>query len=562
MTVRRLAAVVAALIMVASATGGARAVELPSSYMPNSHRVYDFLNRMDHKFGLNNAFLGTRPMLRSDAARLLYSLSGETRYMTGTESEEFACLMDEFRPDYLGSGGFPWDDKGPVPGIPSPLSGMLYRNRRNLYSTVGDNYTLYLDPVLGFAADTGDARPGMDDERVYTSYNGFRLRGTTGDHIGFFVDVRDAREWGSRDYGFDTSGTLPGRGFASLRGDSAEFDETYANVTWTQGIFVASFDRNRAIWGRGERGTLMLSGYGAPYDMLRVEARFWKLRFTSFAAELYQYPEIGRWYYPPARGGQTDSTAVSKHLSGHRLEINLTDRLNIGLNETVVYGGDWDLGYLNPLVFLKGMEHANGDHDNAAMGLDFRFRVHRSHTVYGELVVDDITTGKLGTDWYGNKLGWQLGTFLLEPFGIGDTDIRLEYARIRPWIYTNRLPIDTYTHYGDGLGHVIGPNSDEFFAEVRHRFNRRLHTGLSFVRGRHGANPPGENIGGDIAAGHAPEDGTSAHFLAGDLSTLTAVSADVSCELLWELFLKAGLTWEDWDGDGIARVRFSIGLNE
>ena len=207
-------------------------------------------------------------------------------------------------------------------------------------------------------------------------------------------------------------------------------------------------------------------------------------------------------------------------------------------------------------MFLTGAEHTNGDHDNAAMGMDFRLYVHRAHSLYGELLIDDISTTKLGTDWYGNKLAWQIGTFLTEPFGLSDADSRIEYTRIKQWVYTHRYTINSYTHYGDVLGHPLGPNSDEIFFELRKRFSRRFHTSLSFIKRRHGT------LGGDPLTGFKDSDSKKARFLDGDLKKTTRVGIGLSYELMWELFVKCGYQYEELNGDGVNIFLFSIGLNE
>jgi hypothetical protein len=296
--------------------------------------------------------------------------------------------------------------------------------------------------------------------------------------------------------------------------------------------------------------------------MIRLETGFWRLKFIFTAAEIEQYPEVAKYYYGDPLSTVSDSVMVKKRMSGHRVELNLTDRVSLGLYENVVYAGRWDWSYLNPVMFLKGAEHTNGDHDNAVMGMDFRARIHHSHSVYGEFFIDDITTTKLGTDWYGNKLAYQIGTFLVMPFGLRDVDARLEYTRIKPWVYTNRLLYNAYTHYGDVLGSPLGPNSDEIFIQLRKRFSRKLHTSMSFIRARHGANPAGINVGGDPLVGYKDGDSKEAVFLAGDLAVTKRISFDVSYEIFWELFARAGYSYDDLNGDGINIFRFSIGLNQ
>ena len=548
--------------LIASAAGRTASAGA-TTYLPLGHRAYDFLEIMEHRCPTLKAHLGTKPATRDAIARLLSNLRGEQIDMTSAERGELDCLLAEFAPD-LGEGkGLFFNDDGPIERLPRFLKECLYRNRRNLYSARGDDYSLYIDPVIVRKAKLGKVPGASKNDNVYTAGNGFILRGTVGDHVGFHVDVRDSKEWGSRDYPENTSTTMPGRGYAAFKGDRAEFDETYAHVAYSNGPFVVSYGRDRNVWGRGQRGTLLMSDYGAPYDMLRVETSFRNIRFMFFAAEIEQYPPISKFYYNTfSAGTPADSVTVKKRIVGHRIELQLGDRLNVGLHETVVYGGRWDWAYLNPVMFLKGAEHANGDHDNAAMGLDFRLFLTRALSMYGEFLIDDITTTKLGTDWYGNKLAYQLGAFFVRPFNIVDTDVRLEYTRLSPWVYTHRYPIDSYTHYGDVLGHPLGPNSDEIFAEIRKRFSRRLHTGVSFAARRHGANPVGENVGGDPLVGYSKGDSKEAKFLSGDLEKFTAVGFYMSFEPAWQLFVKIGYSYERYDGEGGDVIRMSVGLNE
>ena len=347
----------------------------PSSYLPISHRAYDFLERMESKLLLRGAYLGTKPATRAEIAGFLFGLMNEKQFMTRVEKAELACLLKEFSPDFFFYKGLAWDDHGPVEKIPDFLKGFIYRNRRNMYSAHGENYSLYFDPVIVRKAKIGKMHGFSKDDNVFTSSNGFILRGTAGKHLGFHIDIRDSKEWGSRDYPEVNVTTMPGRGYAIFKGDRAEFDETFAHLAYSNGPFVVSYGRDRNLWGRGRHGTLIMSDYGSPFDMIHLETAFWRLKFMYFSAEIEQFPPIAKFYYNNPPGVPTDSVTVKKYLSGHRIEINIADFLNLGFHETVVYGGRWDLSYLNPLMFYTGAEHMNGDHDNTLIGMDFRLFV-------------------------------------------------------------------------------------------------------------------------------------------------------------------------------------------
>jgi hypothetical protein len=535
---------------------------IPTTYLPLNHRIYDFLGRMELHYFIKDARLGTKPVSRSRAAELLIAVETQKELLSPSDSEELKVFLDEFKPDIPLRQGLAWDDKGPIEKFPDFLNKYVYRNRRNFYSAHGDNYSLYFDPVIVRQATLSTLKTPSKDERVYISGNGFITRGTVGDHLGFYVDVRDSKEWGSRSYPWQKITTTPGRGYVTYKGDHAEYDETTAYLAWSDGPFRIEFGRDKSRWGRGKDGTLGLSDFASPYNLIRFETEFWRLKYTFIAAELIQFPPMAEFYYqnPPKAGA--DSVAIKKYFSANRVEIDFTGRLNMGFYETVVYGGRYELSYLNPVMFLRGAEHTNGDHDNVGMGVDFRLFPHRSQSIYGELFIDDITTTKLKTGWFGNKLAGQIGTFLVEPFNIPDFDTRIEYTRIEPWVYTHRYPINVYDHYGSSLGFPMDPNSDALSFEIRKRFSWRFTAELSHRRYRHGANPPGQNVGGDIHQGFRDGDSKTAHFLDGILEKRNDTGIDVSYELLWQLYLRAGYTYEDRDGTGDNIFRFSIGLNE
>ncbi len=533
-----------------------------TNYLPNGHRVYAFLERMEQKTIVKGMHFSTKPLTRAEAATFLYAIEDNSAALTKIEKEELSCLKREFRFDKNIQDDFDAHDKGKHPLLPSILGDYFYRNRRNLFSTGAEDYSLFLDPVLVREARFAEQPGSSADDNVFTATNGFVMRGTVGGRIGYRIDVRDSKEWGDRVYPENTATTMPGRGFASFKEDSAEFDETYAHVTYSHGPFVVSYGRDRTVWGRGSSGSLLLSDYGAPYDLLKVETSFWNIKYLFFTGELKQYPAIARFYYPGAEDSPADSVEVQKYISGHRLDINLGSRLNIGLHETVVFSGRHNWSYLNPVMFLKGAEHANGDHDNAAMGMDFRYIVVPTVSIYGEMLIDDVTTSKLGSSWYGNKLAWQVGALTTDPLRLNDSSARIEYTHINPWVYTHRYAINSYTHYGDVLGHYLGPNTELINGSFEKYLHRRLKVSLDFKRSISGENTASKNVGGDPLDGYSQGDSKEADFLAGNSVEYSRIGLALRYEPAWQCFISLAYARETINDDSGNVYMLSFGLNE
>jgi hypothetical protein len=139
-----------------------------------------------------------------------------------------------------------------------------------------------------------------------------------------------------------------------------------------------------------------------------------------------------------------------------------------------------------------------------------------------------VDFSKIGTDWWGNQFGSQGGAYVADVAGIRDVDLNVEYTRIDPFVYTNRITGNAYANGEFGLGHRIGPNSDEWLVRLVARPAASLRGSVGFRYGRHGANVVEDgvlvfNAGGDILAGHREEDGDSATFLGGILTTTRSV---------------------------------------
>jgi hypothetical protein len=161
---------------------------------------------------------------------------------------------------------------------------------------------------------------------------------------------------------------------------------------------------------------------------------------------------------------------------------------------------------------------------------------------YGSWLIDDIDFNQLGTGWWGNLFGWQAGTIWTNVAGVHDVDAILEYTRLEPYVYSNRVAGNAYTHSNVSLGHHLPPNADEWALELRLRPSSQVRLGLGYQRQRHGMNVvEGDsvirNVGGSVFQGHRPEDSPTAVFLDGIRETGDIFRARVDYEPITNIFL-------------------------
>jgi hypothetical protein len=379
-------------------------------------------------------------------------------------------------------------------------------------------------------------------DRIYQQMSGLRLRGDFG-CLGFYAEARVIQESGTRTYKKKEDIFEEGVGFVQLKGDVADYEETVAYLVWELPWFEATFGKDRLRWGPGWRGNVILSDTGPSFDMIKLKARYKRFTLTSVTGFLRtDLADSSRSY-----DGGRKLVPRKKRLAAHRIEISVSEKVDIGFSEMVVYGDrSWEPGYANPIMFYWSAQHHLGDQDNVLMAADVEVRPIRNLKLYGVWLLDELMKSKLGTDWFGNKFVFSGGVLWLDPFGLPDTDARLEYVRIEPWVYTHKWRINSYQHYGWALGHWLGPNADDLFVRIGHQFARNLGASVFFEQERQGQNEVVDgvvvrDVGGDVDEGHQGGDSEHKQFLDGILEKRTSFGFEVVYEPLRNLIVRAGV---------------------
>lgn len=486
-----------------------------SVYVPLNHWSYEFLERMETRRLAVNIMNSTRPISRQEMAAYLNQViekQTSLNRLNAVEKEQLELLTVEFQEELQELGAkilVPGDSRiirfKKLKGIDQLLPDIVYQNNRNFLSFEHQAFKIWIDPVMSREALLAKADTLENTERVYTDMNGFTFRGKLGNLLSFFFDARDTKEWGTRTYSRQHKITREQLGFVNGYGTHIYHDETVAYLCFKLPYLQIMYGKDKNKWGPGYFGNLALSDYATSYDQLKLQFRYWRFQLTSLTAFLRPYPDIFE-----------NGAKLTKSLAAHRLEVNIAPSLQLGLHETVIYGSRrLEPAYLNPIMFYRSAEHYSSYEDNVTMGADFDWAAIRNVKLYGELLIDDITTSKLGTGFYGNKLGYQLGLFYVNAFKLPNLDLRIEYARIRPYVYSHKRAISTYQHFGTNLGHSIGPNSDDLFVQLKYRFSKSLVFESTVEFQRWGANTDSVNYGREVTFSHREQDPTNVSFLGG-----------------------------------------------
>ncbi len=538
--------------------------------VPLNHWVYDLLERWETQGRIEQVYDHTRPYTRQETAEYLAEVfrayskapgrfgSYDRQYLQYC-AEEFAEELQQNRVDV---SRFAPVNRFRALRERTPLKSLLpkfvYRNNRNFADAQHEEFSIYVDPILQYSSYSRVDHQDTLADFTHIS-NGLTFRGALGNYLGFYFMLFDNRL--TRDPGFPLLEVLEESGlpYHSVKGsDALEYNENTAYLTLTYKYFNLLFGRGYNRWGGGHRGNLMLSTNAPLYDQVKFTIRYWRFKFTHLTAFTQ--------YIPP--GGRKRIKAVDPidtYWAGNRLEVYLGKGVQLGLAESVVYGNQsLQPGYLNPLSFYKSIEHYNGDRDNGALGVDLAWRVRPGVKIYGELFIDDLTTTKLGTSWFGNKFAYQAGLFWVDPLPRAANDVLIEYARIKPYVYSHSVQdYNKYKNYDTVLGHYIGSNSDDWYLRWRVYPRRRLRLQIDYEAYRHGSNPEDRNVGGD------PDqpfifgvDNPASSFLDGIRVERSAVGGEMRYELLRNTFVNVQFyRIQDAAGATHSTFNFRIGYN-
>jgi hypothetical protein len=389
--------------------------------------------------------------------------------------------------------------------------------------TRSDSHLIYHDPFEGLPIalldyrDTvrgvhlvfegiadGELRLAPDEsQKAMIFQGGFQLRGTLLKVLGFGARI--------------TNGTIVGDTLLTLRdprfshsaklgvlhvGRDIDFGSGHLRADFTN--VALEIGREKIQLGGGlDQSLLVGSDLPSSYDYLRLSARVGRVSFTHLHASLLA-PSVG------AISSGIGAVIPQKYLASHIISFGPFGGIRGSLGESVIYSRrPFEIGYLNPLNFIKSQEHYLRDRDNTNMYAALSVNPAGGVFVEGEFLLDDLKFSRIGDGFWGNKSAWRIGA-RTTAFPLDVADLSMSYTRLEPYVFTHFDPVNSYTHDGTMLaGGGLEPNSEYLEGALRvvPLPNLRLRAVVGI--GKHGANITVKdasgrndslvrNVGGDV----------------------------------------------------------------
>ncbi len=443
-------------------------------YLPATHEVYNFLDRMAAKQIIMDYRDAVKPLSRQSVAQFLIRVDSLKADLTRVEQDQLKFYKEEFYEE---------------------MKNLNYQNlsdeRAHLYNYKSEPAQFMVDLIGSASYDH------MADGKTLSEWtNGASAYGYVGSNVGAYFYYHDSHDGGS--YVNSLGSQAPLRPLSPLPAavissqsvpNKFDYDVFNAQVNVDWGFATLSAEQMQNVWGAGENGNIILSTKAPAYPQLKLHARISKdIDFTYIHGWLFSGIIDSAETYNTQYWG-IRPIYMNKYIAANMLEMTPWNGVNIAIGESEIYGGPGrqpELLYLIPIMFFKTAEHYLDNQDNSQIYFNFKFDVVKNFDFYLPVFIDEISVSDvLNPTRNRNQLGFTVGGNAYDLF-YHDTRINVEYTRINPWVYNHQYVEDTYQNHGVNLGDWIGQNADLFTVSAYDRPMYNLEVGLKFQSLRKG----------------------------------------------------------------------------
>lgn len=385
-----------------------------------------------------------------------------------------------------------------------PLLRYFYRTPGNWLEVDGDFFHLRINPLINFQISKE-----QEDRNYYRFINqrGVEIRGGVDDRIFFYSKITDTqasfpdyvnrfiskyRAWpGFTNYKDYTSKVIDVKeAYDNLNA------EAYVGFNISKHVGLQLGHSNNFI-GNGYQ-SMLLSNFTGNYFNLKLNWQFGPIRYQNLFAELTAQTR---------KDFTSDQLLPKKYMAAHYFSVAFSPKFSLGLYEATIFTrdsktGQFELGYLNPVILYRAVEHFIGSPDNVLLGLDAKLNLFRRFQLYGQLLIDEYRSDYYFNEqkgWWGKKYAVQAGLKYVDAFGIDHLDLQTEFNAARPYTYSHYDTIGAnYSHYNMSLAHPLGANFKEAVLFIRYQPFAKWTMNSAVIFSEKGEDGPDQNWGGNI----------------------------------------------------------------
>ncbi len=507
-----------------------------ASGVPLHSPTYHIVDRLDILTGVPNPIHPeAKYYSREDVAAYAFKVDS---FATGLSSRDQADLQ------YLFDDNNEWlpDSSRFLRHHQRPVFRTFYRTPANLYEVNVPDFQMRVNPLLNLqiAKEQGDA------ELLFYNDRGIEIRGAVDRKLFFYTSIIESQ---ARFPDYVTNRILEYQAVPGV-GSYKDYNPRIVDVRNAYDYNVASaylglhvtrhvslqLGHGRHFIGNGYR-SLLLSDYAANGFYLKLSTRVWRFHYQNLFMELTPISQ---------RQVSGDQKLPKKYIALHYLNFKVTPRLSFAFFEATVLNRSrqFEFQYLNPVILYRSVEGMLGSPDNVLIGLDGHWNLLRRFQLYGQVLLDEFRVAAVFNPdekgWWANKFGLQAGLKYMNAFGIDHLDLQLEFNSVRPYTYSHRDSLNSYTHFNQPLAHPLLANFKELVGIARYQPTARwLFTGR-VMHARTGDDTATQNWGTNPLLGYNSRVQDYGNKIGqGVGATIDLVGLDASWMLYHNLYLDA-----------------------
>lgn len=531
---------IVSLILSVSLSG----LKAQSTFIPLNDDYYHLIDRLEIKRGkFSEGFqFSNRPFERKAVVQLTDSLLSSSSVQLNSTDRSIISYLRTDSNEWATESLIANDSLGEPMARLGASNSQIPAKKRKLWNHPADLLSYRnedIDLHVNFVTDNFVGKDNNTESALWYTGRGVEIRGLINQKLGFYTFVADNQGTFPsyvRDYA--QTYNFPGEGMAKiLRNTGVDFMSARGYITFRplKNInFQLGHDRN--FMGSGYR-SLLFSDNSAPNFFVKINTQIGKFQYTN------TWHSMINTQSPAFQNGLRHK----KYAVTHRLGINVSNKLNLGLFEAEVFNrdstnGGFDLDYLNPIIFYRYVESYLGSSDNAVLGFDFRWLVAKNVSLYGQFVLDEFLSKYIfnSSKSWTNKWGIQMGAKYIDAFGVPGLDLQYERNVVRPYVYSHKDGGQNYVSFQQPIAHPLGSNFIENLGIIRYRFSPKLSFYGTAMLAKKGVDLDVRNWGGNILSNYDGRvDDFGIELLQGFKEKTHYFDMRVSYMLFHNLFLEA-----------------------
>lgn len=265
-----------------------------------------------------------------------------------------------------------------------------------------------------------------------------------------------------------TLGIIPGNGIAYGRNNNYQWANLSGYISYTsKQYFNFQIGKDKHFIGDGYR-SLLLSDVANNYPYFRSSINIWNIQYACWYS----------WMYDISQSNGIKSKFLNKFGTFHYLSWNISKMVNLSFFENIIWQGtdtnrvrNFDVNYLNPVIFFRPVEYSLGSSDNAFVGINFSWKIAKTLKFYLQAAADEFYVKEIRkrSGWWANKQGIQAGLKYINAFTIKNLSLQGEFNMVRPYTYSHGSPQQSYAHFNQPLAHPFGANFYEGVGIINYR---------------------------------------------------------------------------------------------